>query len=288
MCKPMIITDEVMYDLLKNHLNKKLKRKFEVVENQLFDEFDDMVDDFFLYLRDGTDRTNMTNRIKYESIGRIKKPEALSAFIINTFRNYLSVRVAKEGKFVCNDVSVDNIADEETATSILTDERKLLIASNLIAYAHQELPPRDCFIFLRTLLTMLNKKQALPNEVMAKVLGMSDIAYRVTVHRMKSNLAKYRTQLLQGQRLELDEKHQTMAQKINNDFLNLYPTLLVYYNQIVDTLGCADAIKNLRQEYFEEIGIMMHEADAEYSVTVTIEYFWNKLEMFLTHLTSTL
>ena len=291
MCKPGNFSDEAMYDLLHNQLNKKLKRKFEIVEYQLLDSFDDVVDDFFLYLRDGTNRANMTNttnRIHYESLYRIKNPEAFSAFIVNTFRNYLSVRAAKEVKFACAARSADNIADDEIAYSILTDEQKLAIASNLIAYAHQTLQSRDCFILFRALLTLLNKKQALPNEAMAKVLGLSDIAYRVTVHRMKSNLAKYRTQLLQGQRLELDEKHQTMAQKINNDFLNLYPTLLVYYDQIVDTLGCADAIKNLRQEYFEATGNMMHEAEAEYSVVVTIEYFWNKLEMFLSHLTSTL
>ena len=277
MCKPENFSDEAMYDLLHNRLGKQLMRKFEVVEHQLLDDFDDIVDDFFLYLRDGTNRTNGTNKIHYESLYKIKNPEAFSAFIINTFRNYLSVRAAKEVKFACADHSADNIAFDETTSSILTDEKKLLIASNLIAYAHQMLMPRDCFILFRTLLTMLNKKQALPNEAMAMVLGMSDIAYRVTVHRMKNNLAKYRAQLLQGQRLELDEEHKTMAQKINNDFLNLYPTLLIYYDQVVDTLGCADAIKNLRQEYFEETGVMMHEAEAEYSVVVTIEYFWNKL-----------
>ena len=288
MCKPGNFSDETMYDLLHNQLNKKLKRKFEIVEYQLLDSFDDIVDDFFLYLRDGTNRTNGTNRIKYESLYRIKNPEAFEAFIVNTFRNYLSVKAAKEVNFACADRSADNIAGDETASSILTDEQKLAIASNIIAYAHQTLLPRDCFILFRSLLTMLNKKQALPNETMAKALGMSDIAYRVTVHRMKNNLAKYRTMLLQGEHLELDEEHQKIAHKINDDFLNLYPTLLVYYDQIVDTLGCADAIKNLRQEYLEETGIMMHEAEAEYSVMVTIEYFWNKLEMFLSHLTSTL
>ncbi len=284
MCKPGDFSDEAMYDLLHNSLGKQLMRKFEAFEYQLLDGFEDIVDDFFIYLRDGTNRANMTNttnRIKYESLYRIKNPEAFSAFIINTFRNYLSVRAAKEVKFAYAECSADNITGDETASSILTDEQKLAIASNLIAYAHQTMPPRDCFILFRTLLTMLNKKQALPNETMAKALGMSDIAYRVTVHRMKGNLAKYRTQLIQGQRLELDEKHQTMAQKINDDFLNLYPTLLIYYDQVVDTLGCADAIKNLRQEYLKETGTLMHEAEAEYSVPVTITHFWNKLEQFM-------
>lgn len=278
MCKPGDFSDEAMYELLHDHLNKRLKRRFEIIEYQLLDSFDDVIDDFYLYLRDGI---NGTNKINYESLYRIKNPEAFEAWIVSTFRNYLSLRASKEGKIVGAKVSVDNLANEDCTSSVLTDEQKLAIASNLIAYAHQTLSPRDCFILFRTLLTMLNKKQALPNETMTKVLGMSDIAYRVTVHRMKSNLAKYRTQLLQGRRLELDEKHQTMAQKINDDFLNLYPTLLVYYDQIIDTLGCADAIKNLRLEYFEETGVMMHEAEAEYSVPVTIEYFWNKLEMVL-------
>ena len=285
MCKPENFSDEVMYDLLHNRMGKQLMRKFEAFEYQLLDDFDDIVDDFFLYLRDGNDDPNS---VPYQSLYRIKNPEAFEAFIVNTFRNYLSVRAAKEVKFAYAERSTDSFAEDEAASSILTDEQKLAIASNLIAYAHQTMQSRDCFILFRTLLTMLNKKQALPNEAMAKVLGMSDIAYRVTVHRMKNNLAKYRTQLLQGQRLELDEEHQKMAQTINDDFLNLYPTLLVYYDQIVDTLGCADAIIALRQEYLEETDIMMHEAEAEYSVPVTIEYFWNKLEMFLSHLTSTL
>lgn len=267
-----------MYDLLHNQLNKKLKRKFELFEHQLFDKFDDVIDDFFLYLRDG--KTG-TNKITYQSLYSIKNPEAFEAWTLSTFRNYLSVRAANEGKMAYAEVSVDKVVDDETASSILTDEQKLSIASNLIAYAHQTLPSRDCFILFRTLLTLLDKKQALPNEVMAKVLCMSDIAYRVTVHRMKCNLAKYSTQLLHGQLLHLDEQHQAMAQKINNDFLNLYPTLSDYYNQVVETLHCADAVKNLRQEYFEKTGHLLHEDQAEYSVPVTVKYFWNWMERFI-------
>lgn len=53
MCEPIHISDEAMYDLLHHHLNQKLKQKFEIYEHQLLDNFDDIVDDFFLYLRDG-------------------------------------------------------------------------------------------------------------------------------------------------------------------------------------------------------------------------------------------
>ena len=268
MCKPERISDEVMYDLLHNHLNQKLKRKFEVFEHQLLDDFDDIVDDFFLYLRDGKDKTNS---VPNQSLYRIKRPEALGAWMVKTFRNYLSMRAAK---------TVHN-NEFDDSPSALTDEQKLAFASNLIAYAHQTLSTRSRFIFLRSLLTMLGKQQTLPNEDMAQALGMTGVSYRVAVHRTKSNLAKFREQLLRGECLPLDKQHQAMAQQINDDFTNLYPTLLHYYNKDLEALNCADAVNELRQQHFEATGCMMHEADAEYSVPVTVEYLWNRLEKCL-------
>ena len=68
---------------------------------------------------------------------------------------------------------------------------------------------------------------------------------------------------------------------LKNVFLNLYPTLSFYYNQLVETLNCAEAIKDLRQEYFEQTGNLLHEDQAEYSVPVTVRYFWNRMERFI-------
>ena len=164
---------------------------------------------------------------------------------------------------------------------MLTDEQKLSIASCLIAYAHQELSPRDSFIFLRMLLTMLNKRQTLPNAEMALVLGMSDISYRVTVHRLKCNLAKHRANLLQGEPLTLDDQHRQMAKHINDDFLHLYPTLLDYYNQSLDQLNCADAIKQLRQKYYETSGNMLHEFNTLSPVKLSISAFWYNFSLLL-------
>ena len=265
----IIKTDETIYRLLHQKLNWRLQRCYEVYQNHLTDEFDDIVDDFFLYLRDGR---NGTDSEPYQSLRRIRNMEALGAWMIKTFRNYLSMRAAKNDHY-------NNELDD--SPSVLTDELKLSIASNLIAYTHQMMPPRSRFIFLRSLLTMLGKQQALPNEDMAQALGMTDVSYRVAVHRTKANLANYREQLLHGECFPLDEQHQAMAQQINDDFTNLYPILLHYYNQDLDALNCADAVNKLRQQHFEATGCMMHEAEVEYSVPVTITYFWNKLERFM-------
>ena len=269
--------DEAMFHLLHQRLNHQLRQRFEVYQHLLFDDFEDIVEDFFLYLREGREGDNQQ---KYQSLRFIEKKESFEPWILNTFRNYLSGRAAKEGQITHSEICTENVTDAEVP-SILTDEKMLSIASNLIAYAHQEFIPRDCFIFLRTLLTMLNKRKALSNESVAKAMEMTDISYRVTVYRIKCRLAEYRSRLLQEESLRLDDMHKQMAQKINDDFLHLYPTLLGYYDQAIDTLPCAEIIKQLRQEYYVTTGNMMHESESSYASNLTIEAFWNKLNRFL-------
>ena len=270
--------DVAMYYLLHQRLERQLRSRFEVYQHQLMDDFEDVVEDFFLYLREGKSGWNKT---PYQSLRRIRKKEAFEAWILNTFRNYLTVRAEAEKQMSTTSLHEENIAATDTASSPLTDERKLAIASNLIAYAHQTLYPRDRFIFLRTLLTLLNKQQALPNDEMARALGMSDIAYRVCVHRLKNKLSYIRTRLLRNGMLPLDEPHRQMTQHINDEFTQLYPTIGIYYVLSIDELKRADAVKRLRQEYYETTGRMLHEPEADYSLSPNISAFWTRLSRFL-------
>ena len=183
-----------------------------------------------------------------------------------------------EGSAICAKLESDSIPDTHAdSSSILTDEQKLSAAANLIAYALQEMPSRDSFLLLRALLTMLNKRQALPNEDISKALGMTDVSYRVTVHRVKNRLAQYRNHLLRCKSLDLDVPHQQMAQRINDDFLHLYPTLLSYYNQTIAALAPdhADAINRLRQNYLAATGNLMHEPEIPYFPKPSKTALWN-------------
>jgi len=128
---------------------------------------------------------------------------------------------------------------------------------------------------------MLNRQKALPTEEVAIALGMTHISYRVILHRMKHNLAHFRNRLLQGEHLRLDDRHQQMAQRLNDDFTHLYPTLLAYYDKTIDTLKCADAIRQLRQRHYEETGIMDEPSPDEGPIRATITAFWNKLNHML-------
>ena len=269
-------SDEAVFYLLHHRLGRQLREIYETYHRLLFDTFEDITDDFFLYLREGKDGTN---RLPYQSLQNIKSSNALETWLQNTFRNYLSNRTKDEERITYADVSIENLSDDLSIS--LTAEQKLNIVAHLIAYALQVYYPRGRFILLRMLLTMLNKQKALPNQEIAKSLGMTDISYRVSVHRIKCNLTKFRQRLLKGENLRLDDEHKRMAHQICDDFSHLYPTLLAYYTQTIDTLKCADAIKQLRQEHYEATGLMAHEPTSDDYTQITIKAFWNKLNRLL-------
>lgn len=268
--------DEAMYYLLHQRLEHQLRERYNVYRHNIYDDFDDITDDFFLYLREGKDGTN---RLPYQSLQNIKNSDALETWLLKTFRNYLSNRTKDEERISYADISIENLSDDSSIA--LTEEQKLNIVAHLIAYALQVYFPRGRFILLRMLLTMLNKQKALSNQEIAKSLGMSDISYRVSVHRIKCNLTKFRHRLLKGESLRLNDEHHQMAQQICDNFSHLYPTLLAYYTQTIDTLKCADAIKQLRQEHYEATGLMAHEPDFDDYTQITIKAFWNKLNRLL-------
>ena len=273
-------SDEAMYYLLHQRLSHQLQDRYDVYQQQLYDDFEDVIEDFFLYLREGRG-----NRFPYQALRRIKNKEAFETWLLNTFRNYLNNRADEEQRMVHVTFSehepFDRLRTRHESNESFSDEQKLQIASQLIAYAHQVFYPRGRFIFLRMLLTMLNKQKALPNSEVAKALGMTDISYRVIVHRMKCNLTKFRQRLMHGEMLRLDDEHMLMAQRIYDDFSHLYPTMLSFYTQTIDSMKCANAIRQLRQHYYEATGVMVHEPDSDYSIQISIKLFWNKLNRML-------
>ena len=258
-------SDEAMYYLLHQRLNHQLRERYDAYQQHLYDDFDDVIEDFFLYLREGKG-----NRFPYQALQRIKNKDAFEKWLLMAFRNYLSNRAeAEEHLYRLSDNAID-----ETTSSVISDEQKLQIASQLIAYAHQVFYPRGRFIFLRSLLTILNKQKALPDQEMAAALQMTYLSYRVMTHRMKQNLAKFRNRLMQGENLRLDDEHRQMAQLICDDFGHLYPILLAYYNQTIDTLKCGDAIRRLRQKHYEQTGTLVHEPEPSSAIVPSVAGFW--------------
>ncbi len=266
--------DEAMYYLLHNRLNHQLQERYDAYQHHLYDNFEDVIDDFFLYLRE-------SGRYPYQSLQRIKKKEAFETWLLNTFRNYISNRADAENQYNCTTID-DNTHSVFEVPSDITNEQKLAVVSQLIAYAHQVFYPRSRFIFLRSLLTILNKQRAVSNKEMAEALDMSDLAYRVAVYRIKKNVKHFRLTLLKGESLDLDAIHIKMSEQINRDFAHLYPTLFRYYLEAIETLKTSSVVKHLRQQYIDEQGHAVHELDSDRPILVHVTAFWEKLNHWLT------
>lgn len=195
---------------------------------------------------------------------------------MSAFRNYLTNRSNAEEQ-TCG-LSEHNLKADEDGE----DNQELLIrkAAQLIAYSHQVFLPRGRFIFLRSILTLLNKENALPDSEMAEALGMTHTHYRVTAHRMKKNVLNFRKRLDAGEQLRLDEEHKTMTKQIDDDFCSLYSTLIHYYKATLQQLKQEPEITALRQRHYNLTGLMLHENQAEYG-KLTVNAFWNKLNRWL-------
>lgn len=265
-------SDEAMYYVLKERVGERLKEKYRMHDHVFFEEFEDVVDDFFLYLREGDGKT----REPYHALRSILNKDAFEGWLVSTFRNYLTNRGnAEEQACELNEHNLK--AEEESA-----DNQEVLInkAAQLLAYSHQVFLPRGRFIFLRSILTLLNKENALPEKEMAEALGISHTHYRVTNHRMKQNVLNFRKRLDAGEHLRLDDEHQQMAARIDEDICSLYPILIHYYNSTLQKLKQEPEITALRQKHYELTGLMLHESEVEYG-EFTIGKFWNKLNRWL-------
>jgi len=151
--------DEAMYYLLHERLKHLLFERYQDYSHNLYDDFDDLLDDFFIYIRE-------SGPTPYQALQRIKKKEAFESWLLNTFRNYLNNRSEAESHIPLVDKDCENIS-LLTESSSADGEIKIHIVSQLIAYALQVFYPRGRFIFLRSLLTILNEQQAVPDKQMA-------------------------------------------------------------------------------------------------------------------------
>ena len=265
--------DEAMYYLLHERLKHLLYERYQDYSHHLYDDFEDLLDDFFIYIRE-------SEHTPYQALQRIKRKQAFEKWLLNTFRNYLNNRSEAESHIPLVDKDCEKM-------SLLTDsssadgEIKIHIVSQLIAYALQVFYPRGRFIFLRSLLTILNEQQAVPDNEMAEALGMSYISYRVTLHHMRCNVKRLRDGLLNGEPLRLDDEHELLAKRIDNDFPNLYPILFDCYIRCIDTLKTSAAVKELRSQYIEERGFVVHEPSIPEYARINIARFWVKLNRWL-------
>ena len=261
-------SDEAMYYLLTDRLYGKLTAKYVSMGNVMDEVMTDVLADFFLYLREESGNSTLP----YSVLHTIKKKEAFESWIISTFRNFLNNKIVQQKNESIFGERITSTVDDNA----LDKEELIKNAAILIAYSHQVLVPRNQFLLLRTLLTLLNKENALPHKEMAETMGMSYVHYRVTTYRIMQSVRKHQMDMEAGKKLLLDDYHKSMAENIYNDFNTLYSTLIKYYNMTLDNLENASKIHHLRKSYYESTGLMLHEEIASYG-SLSIYGFYHKL-----------
>jgi len=262
----------IAYYLIDKCLRKRLKMVFVNVGGEKLWEFQDTIDDFFLYLHDGTKWVFNKPFYMMESI---ESKEALFKWIVATYRNFMLKNYYEEMRRKAAD---NELHDDEP--DIMEDD-KILNLSTAIAYADQHYASRNRFVLYRLLLTFLNRNLAVPQEEMAEAVDMQPVAYRVSSKRAKDKMLDYIRCLENGTVLELDDEHTSMRDNLMHNFDKLYTILSDYYDSAIKKLPMADDIRRLR--YLNNNGYVLHEDSQPYGLCCChdVGYIYQNIKKFL-------
>lgn len=248
-------SSSVAYYLINKRLRNNLKTVFLNLGCGDLLEFQDTIEDFFLYLHDGD---GWKFNEPFHVLEGIENKGALFKWIMITYRNFLvrSMKVEIKKKTLTSE------GDEEP--SMIHDEDKIRFLSTAIAYADQSSVSRSRFVLYRLLLTFLNKSLAVSQAEMAEAVDMQPVAYRVSTKRTKDNLLSYIKFMESGGDFELDSEHEKMRDTIIFNFDRLYPTLSEYYEKAICKLPKANEIRRLR--FSSSNGHVLHEEMQPYGL----------------------
>lgn len=261
---------EAVYYLLKHRLSRALGRVYELHGFGLDDHYDDTIDDFFLYLYDYGEEH------PFSVFDTIREKQAFFGWTVGSYRHFLLNKVKDTVKRREMMEEASRNAGEEDRP--FADETLMRIIATAIAYADQELPPLKLFIFYRMLLTILDQKLAVPQEEMARAMGMHPVTYRVYVNRMRMRLSNDVNALEKGQNLPLDSAHLLMRNRLWRGFDNLYEMLMPYYESSIKALSSSFEINELRNGFALD-GMVMHEDPRyHYPHVVDVRKLYNSLK----------
>ena len=233
---------EALYYLLKKRMGKALGKVYELHGFGLCDDFEDTIDEFFIYL--------------YDNGLPIQDQRTFFSWTIATYRNFL---INKSKKEVRKKELMERVRQSSKGEECgLPNETMMLFLASAIAYADQCFTPRNRFVFYRMLLSFLDHGKAIPQEAMAHALDMSPVMYRVSTKRQKDRFLEFITMQESGAALDLDADHVLMRDRIIDAFEGMYELLTEYYDKSLEAIPNAKSIQSLRLDYSHGDG-MMHE-----------------------------
>ena len=218
-------SDTAMYYLLTKRMYIPLSRIYQRFSQHLEDLFEDVVSNFFLYLRNaGLFREGET----YPSLRRLRDKSKFRAWLCITFRNYLTGKLVMKRQMK-TELDIENV--RMMTVDNYDFEKHIHEASYIIAYTYQQAQtPRRRLIIMYVLLRAIDRNRILHYKELADILCTSYDTFRVTIHHTFSSLFRNRDRLLSNRELRLDQEHNQMRSRLDDSFhKNLYETLFHYY-----------------------------------------------------------
>lgn len=263
---------EAAYYLLQKRLHRALRHVFDLHGFGLSDDFDDTVDDFFLYLYEGC----RDDSRPFAVVNSIQNKQAFFGWTVSTYRNFLLNKVKEELKRKTLQEEARTYVDDRVG---LDEETMVGYLASAIAYADQRFVPSNLFILYRSMLTLLDHSRAIPQEEMAVAMKLHPVTYRVRCKRQRDSFQGFILLQETGHRLELDRRHELMRLCVIEEFSHLYDLLIGYYNQTLEQLPAKDDIRALRLQYRQKKGRCMHEENRYgYRFMGSVRPFYNALK----------
>jgi hypothetical protein len=222
-------SDLAMVCVIFIRMRKPFLSKYERNKIWLKESFEDTLNDFFIYLREGKQKRNI---IRYEALHRIKDHKKFAPWIIRAYHFYLTnCSLKKEELYAINIDDIPQIGSKNDIEPFWNYERKIHVASKVIAYVHQISNEGHRLIFAYWL--MRHYKGECPHscQEIASMLGISYLSFRVKTSCIRKKINKTRAQLLKTGVLPLDGEHLRMSETIMNNFNDLTPIFLRYYKR---------------------------------------------------------
>ena len=244
--------DNALYRVLTESLRPRLLRRFRAYEKRSPFAFEDALQEFFLYLRGEGNNT-------YSIFRELRDASAADAWLLTTFRNFVS----KKSRYGVPAVAVD-IPDLSDCPDCPQDKLQKVL-STMIAFCYQELPLVQRFVFMRMILTYLDRDRALPQKDVALVLGLSHIYYRVLCNRVKGFALQVKGRILAGERLLLNMDALEMRNRLDADFGGWYDLLSFYYAETIAQFTQAEEINTLRYRYVTDSSdMLLHDVGVDF------------------------
>lgn len=245
-------SDQAAYYLLRYKLIDKLTTIY--IDANIADEISDVLMDFYLYIKEGDKDSK-----PFQCLENVRSVLSFERYLLNMFRNFVTDRWKESMKEErAKSEFKSNTADGYNHSR----DKRIVHFGWLLAYANDEMPVRERFIFFRNLLATLDKSIVISNERMADAMGLTYSNYRQIDSRCRKEIVNRLEDYQQGVIPNLSEASMHLVQQVVSDFENTAIILTSLYTSTLALLDCRAEIECLRQE--EMAGIfspIMNEAE---------------------------